>query len=1119
MSENQPNGSKSSEATVMLGGSSAPAPVPPVVVAPSGDKTVMAVGKVDLVQVPAPSAVPGAPPAAPIPPPAPPPVVSGSGEKTVMAVGSGGAFDPIPTVSAPGGAPPPSSSGAAPTLEIAKPKLEPPPPSKSGSDARTAIAAGSGAGLAQGTKPTPKTEVSEVTGQWGPGAMPRAGAMINQYELIRELGAGGMGTVFLARDTKLGRKTAIKILNSNHPELTQRFIVEARATARCSHENIVIIYEVGEFNAQPYMVLEFLQGSVLTDLVHGGKRLPPGRAVELMVPVCRALAVAHEQGIVHRDLKPDNIFVTETGTVKVLDFGIAKVKEHSEKAPPSSPPVQAPGQGGAMRLPTAAELGENTNTNLTRQGVIMGTMKYMSPEQWGIGVEIDHRTDIWAVGVILFRLLAGKHPLAPLQGNQLVVTAMLDKPMPRLKEAVSDVPQGLCDIVDRCLMKNKEERYKDAKDLTKALEAYLPGRMSSMQLALDESPYTGLSSFQESDAHRFFGRSREIAAAVPKLRDRAMMAVLGPSGVGKSSFVRAGLVPALKSSGENWECQVIRPGRSPMAALAAMVGPMLGTTTSSLNEELSEQAALAQRLVREPGYVGQALRAKAKRTGTKIMIFVDQFEELYTLVSDPAERMAFTQCLAGAADDAASPVRITFSMRSDFLDRVGEDPQFLHEVMQSLFFLTPPNRDGLRDALVQPAQMAGYEFESPQMVEEMLSYLESTSGALPLMQFAATKLWDSRDTVRKLLTHSAYQAMGGIAGALASHADSVLAELAPSAQNLTRQVFLRLITPERTRAVVSLAELAELAPGTHDVERLVEHLTAARLLVSQTAADGSTQGSTAEIVHESLVHSWPTLRRWLDETQEDSAFLEQLRNASKQWASRGKPSGLLWRGDTADEAIRWAKRHTGTLPETQRAFLAAVINESTRADRRKRAIVVGVVAFLTLLLVAAGGAAVKFKAQDAKSRKLMVAARESEKKAKESEKKAKASESEAKTALTKQIEAEKEREKARRDVERGQAQLGMTLQELEGAYASLQVEKAQAEAARDNAKAAQVAAERSAAEALAQKKIADEERSKAEVARAETAKLLEQEKARAKKLADQLGSPMIETLKGTEGLN
>ncbi|MBP6845338.1 MAG: protein kinase, partial [Kofleriaceae bacterium] len=119
--------------------------------------------------------------------------------------------------------------------------------------------------------------------------MPRPGAQINQYEIIREIGSGGMGSVYLARDTKLGRKVAIKVLQSNHPELTQRFIIEARATARCSHENIVIIYEVGEISQQPYMVLEFLSGTTLTELVTGGKRLPPARVIELMVPVVKAL--------------------------------------------------------------------------------------------------------------------------------------------------------------------------------------------------------------------------------------------------------------------------------------------------------------------------------------------------------------------------------------------------------------------------------------------------------------------------------------------------------------------------------------------------------------------------------------------------------------------------------------------------------------------------------------------------------------------------------------------------------------------------------------------------------------------------------------------------------------
>jgi serine/threonine protein kinase len=975
-------------------------------------------------------------------------------------------------------------------------------------DAKTAMVDPSG--IAVGTpSPAPRrAEVSEVTSVWGPGQMPRPGAQINQYEIIREIGSGGMGSVYLARDTKLGRKVAIKVLQSNHPELTQRFIIEARATARCSHENIVIIYEVGEISQQPYMVLEFLSGTTLTELVTGGKRLPPARVIELMVPVVKALVVAHEQGIVHRDLKPDNIFVTEAGGIKVLDFGIAKVRDQAtEKAPSGTP--SAPSNAG-IRLPTAAELGDNTNTNLTRQGVIMGTMKYMSPEQWGIGVEIDHRTDIWAVGVIMYRLLAGKHPLAPLQGNQLVVTAMVDKPMPKLREAVSDVPQGICDVVDRCLQKHKEYRYKDARELLKALEPFLPGRYSTMQLQLDESPYAGLSSFQESDAARFFGRSREIAAAVNRIRDRPIMGVVGPSGVGKSSFVRAGLVPALKASGEQWETLVIRPGRSPLMAIAAMMSPMVSSTSTTVVDDLKEQAELARQLAAEPGQMGQVLRARARRANRKILLFVDQFEELYTLVPDHAERAAFTACLAGAADDASAPVRVVLSLRSDFLDRVGEDPQLMSEVMQGLFFLTPPGRDGLRDALVQPAEMAGYHFENPVMVEEMLTHLETTPGALPLLQFAATKLWDAKDSTRKLLTQNAYNAMGGIAGALASHADSVLAELSGPSQALARQVFLRLITPERTRAIVSLAELAELSPGTGDVQRLVDHLTAARLLVTQTATDGSAQGSTVEVVHESLIHSWPSLKRWLDETQEDSQFVEQLRVATKQWQAKGRDPGTLWRGEAAEEAMRWVKRNKSPIPTSQKEFLDAVIAEATRAERRKRTFTIGLVAFLTVLLVAAAGALVTIR----KSEKV---AAENAEKAEAAKKVAQANEQTAKSALAAAEEKERQRKEeeaaklaAVKKEERTSAQLDMTFEELQQKNADLEVALAEATESRERAKKAQGEAEDSAARAKAAQAQAEAAEDKERIAKEEAQRLKDKAEAKAAELEKQIGKLMEE---------
>ena len=441
-----------------------------------------------------------------------------------------------------------------------------------------------------------------------------------------------------------------------------------------------------------------------------------------------------------------------------------------------------------------------------------------------------------------------------------------------------------------------------------------------------------------------------------------LLGIVGPSGVGKSSFVRAGVVPALKSSGEQWSTLVVRPGRSPMAALAYALTPMVSTTSNThtsttTSGDLQQQQEVVERLYAEPGYLGAALRSRARSRGQHILLFVDQFEELYTQVPDPRERLAFTACLAGVCDDATTPLRLVLSLRSDFLDHVAEAPLLMAELTHGLFFLTPPDRDGLRDALSQPAQMAGYQFEAPAMIEAMLDHLEHTPGALPLLQFAASQLWETRDRAHRLLTAASYHRIGGIAGALASHADAVVAECTQREQTLVRALFLRLVTSERTRAIVPVGELHELSPDPAELHRVVDRLVRSRLLVSQTttsAPGGTSAGGTVELVHESLIHGWPLLRRWLDETQEDAAFLEQLRNAAKQWQAKGHAQDLLWRGQAMQEAKLWHSRYRGELPDLQRAYLDAVFALSARATRRKRMAVIAAMGFLSVLVIAAG---------------------------------------------------------------------------------------------------------------------------------------------------------------------
>ncbi len=910
--------------------------------------------------------------------------------------------------------------------------------------------------------------------------MPPPGIRIGQYELIRELGRGGMGAVYLARDTKLGRRVAIKFLQSDQPETTVRFILEARATARCNHENIVVIHEVGEHQGHPFMVLEYLQGAPLGQQMQPGRRFPAARAIEIMAPVIRALACAHEHNIVHRDLKPDNVFVTDGGTIKVLDFGIAKLVQ--EQALPER-------FGHSVSTSRSSEDGDREGTEaspeLTRRGTLVGTLAYMSPEQW-LGTDVDHRTDIWAVGIILYKLVAGKHPLDPLQGRQLVVTGILDQPMPSVRGDCPELPDELADVIDHCLIKDKARRIPSARQLLDALEPLLRGQ-HMRKLRVDESPYPGLNAFQELDADRFFGRTREVAAAVNRLRDQPLLTVVGPSGVGKSSFVRAGVVPALKQSGEAWTSLVIRPGRQPMAALAHAVTPMVTQSSTTVAGDLSEQQAVLERLRQEPGYLGAALRSRARRRDQRMLLFVDQFEELYTLVGDPEERLAFTACLASMADDATTPLRVVLSIRSDFIDRLAQDPSFTADLAHSMFFLAPPGRESLREALVEPAEMAGYQFESPTMVEHMLDHLEHTHGALPLLQFAASKLWDLRDTGRKFLTANSYHAIGGITGALASHADAVVAGLPQPVQALTRALFLRLVTPERTRAMVSMDELDELARDPGEVRRLVDHLVHARLLVVQSGEVGGS--ATVEIVHESLIQSWPLLRRWLDENQDDAAFLEQLRTAARQWQARGRPAGLLWRGEAMEEALRWRRRYRGELPGLQQAYLDAVFGLEARAARRRRYLVAGAMLFLTGLVTAAFVALVLIRDAQQEAVSKADAASRAEEQVRQQLTRVQAEERARREAQEREREAREAAERFGGDLEEANNQLAFTVANLRAALEESNEAKIRARQAREQAEDNEAMARAATAEA---QRASEELRVQLELEKARVAALEQQ---------------------------
>src|ERR1700741_3210633 len=215
-----------------------------------------------------------------------------------------------------------------------------------------------------------------------------SGTKLGPYEIQSPLGAGGMGEVYRARDTRLGRDVAIKVLPGlfSEPDRLIRFEQEARATAALNHPNILAIFQMGTHVGVPYIVTELLEGKTLAESLRRGP-LTPRKPIDYGVQIAQALAAAHEKGITHRDLKPENLFVTKDGRVKILDFGLAKLKP----------------QKLAQELDTAAP----TNVQRTEPGVVMGTVGYMSPEQVR-GGDVDHRSDLFSFGLILYEMLRGE---------------------------------------------------------------------------------------------------------------------------------------------------------------------------------------------------------------------------------------------------------------------------------------------------------------------------------------------------------------------------------------------------------------------------------------------------------------------------------------------------------------------------------------------------------------------------------------------------------------------------------------------------------------------------------------------------------------------------------------
>ncbi|MBI1877295.1 MAG: protein kinase [Chloroflexi bacterium] len=792
---------------------------------------------------------------------------------------------------------------------------------------------------------------------------PRTERAIRGYELRERIGQGGFADVYRAYQLQVGRDVAIKIIQphyANQPDFIRRFEVEAQLVARLEHPYIVPLYDYWREPDGAYLVMRWLRGGSLQAALERGP-WKAAAAVALVDQIAAALATAHQQGIVHRDIKPANILLDEAGNAYLSDFGIAK------------------------DLSAAGEL--------TDPGAVKGSPAYVSPEQ----VESQPVTllaDIYSLGVVLYELLTGAHPF-PDQSLAGLLIKHLTEPLPLVHRLRSDILPAVDEVIQRATAKDPAQRYPDALALAAAFRqalatgdrgretgaSILPGLRSSVTgqaVAELTNPYKGLRPFQEADAADFFGREALTEQLLARLGEVRMedsgsriensqklvpssatldppssifyprfLAVVGPSGSGKSSVVRAGLIPAVRRGAlpdsDTWFVVQMLPGAHPLEELeAALLRIAVNPPESLLNQMREDERGLLR-----------AIR-RSLPDESELLLVIDQFEEVFTLVEDRTERACFLDGLLAAVSDPRSSLRLIVTLRADFYDRPLLYPAMGELMRQHTEVVLPLSATEVERAIAGPAERVGVRLEQG-LAAAILGDVSEQPGALPLLQYALTELFERRED--HTLTRAAYQASGGVLGALARRADELYDGLDAASQEAARQLFLRLVTlgegTEDTRRRVLRVEVEALAasmtadrrPQTADgsspqisavggqpsavIGQVIDQFGRYRLLSFDR--DPLTRGPTVEVAHEALLREWGRLREWLDASRGDIRLQRLLATAATEWQEAGQEASFLLRGTRLDQFAGWAGTTTLALTPAERAYL-----EASLADRAAR---------------------------------------------------------------------------------------------------------------------------------------------------------------------------------------
>ncbi len=475
-------------------------------------------------------------------------------------------------------------------------------------------------------------------------AQTQIGQVLGSYKIEEMIGTGGFGAVYRARQEAVDREVAIKIIwpaFASHPNFIRKFETEAQLVAGLEHPYIVPLYDYWRDPNGAYIVMRYLRGGALRQAMDLQAWTLNG-ILRLVGQVCAALALAHRYGVVHRDIKPENILLDEENNAYLADFGIAQI------------------------LSNAQEEGEEFFSS-------MGSPAYAAPEQI-VGGITSPQSDIYGLGIIVYELLTGEHPFPEL--DRLSSTQLMQmratSPVPSLRKLRPDLPQRMDEIIQRATAVDPGSRFTDILSFSQGLQEAVGavGRIytgiAHKTNELLPNPYKGLRAFQEADAANFFGRENLVQSLLQRLNDgqsyNRFLAVVGPSGSGKSSLVKAGLIPRMRRGGlpgsRGWFYDEIVPGEAPFVEIANSLTSLAVTPPENL----------LQRLRTRPDGLLYAIDEVLPEK-TELFLFIDQFEELFTLVEDESVINQFLTSLYTAVTAPDSRLRLVITIRADFYDR------------------------------------------------------------------------------------------------------------------------------------------------------------------------------------------------------------------------------------------------------------------------------------------------------------------------------------------------------------------------------------------------------------------------------------------------------------------